>query len=182
MSIQHMSLDWLSSVSEIDGLSFSHIDCHVPVLTPWLHQNEAALQLPENITFLVMSYRDISSVERPRWTFGVWRVSFRVGTSMEPWGTSACISWGVNTSLSTETLKKSYSLENIYIRPGFQVVSKAFLMSKKTTAVNMLLKCRVTWSKSLIHLSVMLWRAWKPNWLGSSKFRTSTCHWSVWRI
>jgi hypothetical protein len=45
------------------------------------------------------------------------------------------------------------------------VVSKAFSMSKNTVAIDILLfKFRVTWSVSLINCSVMLWRAWKPNW------------------
>jgi hypothetical protein len=48
-------------------------------------------------------------------------------------------------------------------------VSKAFSISKNTAAVAiLLLKLRVTWSVSLIHCSVVLWRARKPNWVALS--------------
>jgi len=32
-----MSLDWSTSMGEVDGLSLILTDLHVPALTPWLH-------------------------------------------------------------------------------------------------------------------------------------------------
>jgi hypothetical protein len=46
-------------------------------------------------------------------------------------------------------------------------VSKAFSMTKNTAAVD-ILRFRETWSVNLIHWSVVLWRARKPNWLAFS--------------
>jgi hypothetical protein len=49
-------------------------------------------------------------------------------------------------------------------------------MSKNTTAVDIsLLKLRVTWSVSLIHCSVVLWRTRNPKWLALSRPFTSMC-------
>jgi hypothetical protein len=51
-------------------------------------------------------------------------------------------------------------------------------MSKNIAAVDiLLLKLRVTWSVSLIHCSVVLWHARKPNWLLSS-----VCFWTIFRM
>jgi hypothetical protein len=55
-------------------------------------------------------------------------------------------------------------------------VSKAFSISKNTAAVDILLsKFRVTWSASLIHCSVNLWRARNPNWLALRKHLSLIC-------
>jgi hypothetical protein len=43
----------------------------------------------------------------------------------------------------------------------------------------LLLKYRITWSASLIHCSVVLWRARNPNWLAFSKFRSPICFWII---
>jgi hypothetical protein len=51
-------------------------------------------------------------------------------------------------------------------------VSKAVSLSRNTTAVDMLLKFRATWSISLMHWSVVLWRARNPNWFAFSKLLT----------
>jgi hypothetical protein len=73
--------------------------------------------------------------------------------------------------------------DSVYSRPGCHVVSKAFSMSRNTATVDiLLLKFRETWSVSLIHWSVMLWRAWKPNWLAFSKFLSAMCLRIVFRI
>jgi hypothetical protein len=45
-----------------------------------------------------------------------------------------------------------------------------------------LLKLRVTWSVSLIHFSVELWRARKPNWLALSRPLSSICFWTNFSI
>jgi len=59
-----------------------------------------------------------------------------------------------------------FNFHNLYSKPVCYVASKAFTMSKKTSAVDkMLLKFKVMWSVSLIHWKVVLWRARKPNWL-----------------
>jgi hypothetical protein len=56
-------------------------------------------------------------------------------------------------------------------------------MSKNTAAVDILLfKLRVRRSVSLIHCSVVLWRAQKPNWLALSKPHHSICFWRIFRI
>jgi hypothetical protein len=60
---------------------------------------------------------------------------------------------------------------------------KCLLIFKNTAAIDMLLlKFKVTWSVSLIHWSVVLWRARKPNWLALSRTLSSLCLWTVFRI
>jgi hypothetical protein len=41
---------------------------------------------------------------------------------------------------------------------------------------------RGMWSTSLIHWSIVLWSARKPNWLAFSKFLSSVCFWIVLKI
>jgi hypothetical protein len=43
----------------------------------------------------------------------------------------------------------------------------------------LLLKLRVMWSVSLVHCSVVLWRARKPNWLELSRLLSSMCFWTI---
>jgi hypothetical protein len=84
---------------------------------------------------------------------------------------------------SLTRLVQNCNSDSLYSRPGCHVVSKAFSMSKNTAAVDiLLLKFREAWSVSLIHWSVMLWRARKPNWLAFSKFVSSMCLWIILRI
>jgi hypothetical protein len=74
------------------------------------------------------------------------------------------------------------NLLNLYSKPGCHVVSKVFSISKNTAAVDiLLLKLRVTWSVSLIHCSVVLWRARKPNWHALRRPLSSMCLWSIFR-
>jgi hypothetical protein len=42
----------------------------------------------------------------------------------------------------------------------------------------LLLKCKVTWSVSLIHCSVVLWHTWKLNWLALRRSLSSMCLWN----
>jgi hypothetical protein len=57
-----------------------------------------------------------------------------------------------------------------------------FSMSKNTAAVDiLLLKLRVTWSVSLMHCSVVLWRARKLYWLALSRPLSSICFWRDFR-
>jgi hypothetical protein len=97
---------------------------------------------------------------------------YRVGDRTEPCGTPAFMYLGVDIFPSTETLNflcerndptslmklvENCNLDNLWSKPGCHVVSKAFSISKNTAAVDILLfKCRVTWSASLIHCSVVL--------------------------
>jgi hypothetical protein len=75
------------------------------------------------------------------------------------------------------------NFDSLYSRPVCHVVSKAFSMSKNTAAVDiLLLKLRATWSVSLIHCSVVLWRARKPNWLALSMPLSSICSWRAFRF
>jgi hypothetical protein len=98
-------------------------------------------------------------------------ILYNVGDRTEPRGTPACISLHVDISPSTKTkfsserkdliscinLVENSNFDNLYSRPECHVVSKAFLMSKNTAAVDiLLLKLRITWSVSLIHCSVVL--------------------------
>jgi hypothetical protein len=46
----------------------------------------------------------------------------------------------------------------------------------------MLLKFKVTWSVSLMHWSVVLWRERKQNWLALSRSLSSRCLWTIFRI
>jgi hypothetical protein len=80
-------------------------------------------------------------------------------------------------------LVENCNVVNLWSKPGCHVVSKAFSISKNTAAVDiLLLKCRVTWSTSLIHCSVVLRRARKPNWLALSKFLSSICLYAISKI
>jgi hypothetical protein len=80
-------------------------------------------------------------------------------------------------------LVENSNLDNLYSKPEGHVVSKAFLRSKNTAAVDIfLLKMRVTWSVSLILCSVMQWHAWKPNWLALSRLLSSMCFWIILRM
>jgi hypothetical protein len=56
-------------------------------------------------------------------------------------------------------------------------------MPKNTAAVDiLLLKLRVMWSVSLMHCSVVLLRARKPNWLALSRLLSPICFWRAFRI
>jgi hypothetical protein len=80
-------------------------------------------------------------------------------------------------------LVENSNLDHLYSKPECNVVSRAFPMSKNTAAVNkLMLKLRVTWSVSLIHCSVVLWHARKPNWLPLSKPLSSMCFWTIFRM
>jgi hypothetical protein len=75
------------------------------------------------------------------------------------------------------------NLNNMYSKPECHVISKAFSMSKNTAAVNiLLLKLRLTWSVSLMHCSVVLWRSRKTNWLALSRPLSLICFWRTFRI
>jgi hypothetical protein len=91
--------------------------------------------------------------------------------------TEPCIILGVDISPSTKTenfllekkeltsfvkLAEKSILDNLYSKPVCHVVSSAFLISMITTAIDMLLKLRVTWSVSFMHCKVVLWRARNP--------------------
>jgi hypothetical protein len=79
---------------------------------------------------------------------------YKVGDRTEPWGTSARISLGIDISPSTETLNllrerkelmswiklvENSNLDNLYSKPDCHAVSKAFLTSKNTAAIDILL-------------------------------------------
>jgi hypothetical protein len=77
-------------------------------------------------------------------------------------------------------LVENSNLDNLYSKPECHVVSKAVSMSKITAAVDiLLLKLRVTWSFTLMHWCVVLWRARKPNWLALSRLLSSMCFWII---
>jgi hypothetical protein len=73
-------------------------------------------------------------------------------------------------------LIENFNLDNLCSKQRCHVVTKAFSTCKNTGAADMfLLKFKVTWSVSLIHWSVGLWRARKPNWLALSRPLYSLC-------
>jgi hypothetical protein len=85
--------------------------------------------------------------------------------------------------ISLFKLVENSNLDNLYNKPKCHVVSKAFSISKNTAAVQILLfNLRVTWSASLIHCNVLLWRARKPNWLALGRPHFSICFWRNFRI
>jgi hypothetical protein len=68
--------------------------------------------------------------------------------------------------------------DSLYSRPGCHIVSKSFSMPMNTAAIDiLLLKFRETWSVSLIHWSVVLWRSRKPNGIAFSKILSEMCLW-----
>jgi hypothetical protein len=138
----------------------------------------------------------MSSAKRPRWIRGVWGVIlYNLGNKTEPCGTAASISLGVNIPFSTEALNflwerkelislirliENFNLDNLYNKTRYHVLWTAFLISKNTVAVGMLLlKFAVTWSVSLINWSVALWRPWKTNCLEFSRLLSSMCLFTI---
>jgi hypothetical protein len=92
-------------VRKVGGQGHIFIDFYVPVLTPHLNNTEPSLQFSENITFLLsVAYIQVPLTKQPRHKPSVWGVSFmyklyNVGDRMEPCGTPACISLGIDISL-----------------------------------------------------------------------------------
>jgi len=145
-------------------------------------------------SFRSVAYIYVSSAKKASWNPGVWEMSFIyklyiVGARTKPCGTPASISLWVDISPSTETLNclwdryglinfiklnESCNFDNSYNKSGCHVLSKAFSIFKNTATMDiLLLKCRVTWSVSLLHWIVVLWRARNPNWFASSKLLNS---------
>jgi hypothetical protein len=82
--------------------------------------------------------------------------------------------------MSLINLVGNTNLENLNSKPEYHVVSKAFSMFKNTAAVDiLLLKLRDTWSVSLTHGTIVLWRARKPNWLALSRLLSLMCFWTI---
>jgi hypothetical protein len=108
------------------------------------------------------------------------------------------VSLGVGILPSTETLNiflrkkkllslfrliENFNTENLHSNRGRNIVSKALSIFRNTAAIDMvLLKLNVMWFVSLIHLSVVLWRARKPNWHPLSRPLSSICLWTIFRI
>jgi hypothetical protein len=120
---------------------------------------------------------------------------YSTGARTEPWGTPAYIFLAEKFAVYQDfkfsvSEKRRWGLSKIliltiytYSRSECYVMSKAFSISKNTAAVDIsLLKFRVTWSASVIHWSVELWFARKPNWLAFSKFLSSVCFWVFLKI
>jgi hypothetical protein len=96
---------------------------------------------------------------------------YRIGDRTEPCGTPACISRSVDSSSSTITLNflleknelissikldEKCNSDNLFSNPESHVVSNSFLISKKTAAVDVLLKFQVTWSIGCVQRCVVL--------------------------
>jgi hypothetical protein len=85
--------------------------------------------------------------------------------------------------MSLIILVEKFNLDNLQSKPGCQVVSKAFWISKNTAAADiLLLKFKVTWSASLTHCKVVLWHARKPEWLALSKRFFLMCFCAICKI
>jgi hypothetical protein len=85
--------------------------------------------------------------------------------------------------MSLIKLIENSNLDKLYSKLQCHVVSNAFSMFKNTAAVDiLLLKLRITWSMSLTHISVVLWRARKTNWLALSILLSLMCFWTIIRI
>jgi hypothetical protein len=60
--------------------------------------------------------------------------------------------------------------------------NKSFLdIQEYSSRRHVFVKFKVTWSVSLIHWSVMLWRAQEPNWLALSRPLSPMCLWNICR-
>jgi hypothetical protein len=154
-----MSPNRSKSVREIDGLSLIFINPYIPVLTLRIHCIEAALQLSRNTALLAVCYiytRVISNDSQAgTWGLGAFiNKSYRLGARTENCGTRACISRGVDNSPSIVILNflflrnkitclinfvEKCNCDSLYSNSGCHVVSKAFLISKNTTAIGILL-------------------------------------------
>jgi hypothetical protein len=162
----------------------------VPALTPLLDSSETSLQLSENIILLAICR--IYTGDISLYTL------YSVGDRTEPCGATVCIFLGLEISPPTEILNylsgrnkliiliklvNNFNLDDLYSKRKCHFVSKVFSVPKNTAAVDMFLfKFKVTWSVSLIHWNVILWRARKTNWLVLSRILFSMYLWNIFRI
>jgi hypothetical protein len=75
-----------------------------------------------------------------------------------------------------------FNLDILYSKVRCHVISKVFSISKNTAALDMLLlKFKLTWSVSLIHRNVVLWRARKQTWLVLRRHLSPVCLLTIFR-
>jgi hypothetical protein len=72
---------------------------------------------------------------------------------------------------------ESFNSDNLCSKLRCHVIWNAFSISNHTAAVD-----NMTRSSSLIHCSVVLWRARKPNWLALSRSLFQMCLWTIFRM
>jgi hypothetical protein len=184
-SIQYkLSLRGPKSTRKVDGPSLIFIDFYVPALIPRLSSTETSMQFWLSHVCRCHQGRNLDRHQ----VFGAYLlyILYNVGGRTESYGTPDCIFLSVGISPSTETLNflwerkepislirliENFNSNNLYSKPRCHVISKDFFSLTKTiTAVDMLLlKFKVTWFVSLIHWSIVLWRARKPKWLELSR-------------
>jgi hypothetical protein len=174
-----MSLGGPKSMRKVDDVSLILIDFYVAASTLRLNSSETSLQLSENITLFVVCRIYTGVVSRDLDGHHVLEriiymcILYNMGGRLEPCGTPACISVGVDISLpSTETLNflwerkelislirliQNFNSDNLYSKQRCHISSKVFSVSKNTVTVDMLLlKFKAPWSVSLIHWSIVL--------------------------
>jgi hypothetical protein len=195
-SIQcEMNLRWSKSMGEVHGPSFIFIYFNGPAHLSWI---QTALQLSENITLFVIHgiHRSLIGKEGQinTWCFSGGGIIYvhcvqcwgQDGTLRHsclhfPWSSHYTFNQNSEFCLREKRANKldqtglKFKLSSLYSKPGCHVMSKAFLITKNTTAIDTLLNLTVTRSISLIHCIVMLWHARKPNWLALSRPLTSVC-------
>jgi hypothetical protein len=137
-------------VGVTDGLSLLFYEFYVPALILQLQGSEVALQLSESITFFSICciYIYICPYHQQRGLGGRLEYQlYRVGTSKGTCGTS-CISpstvtlnvlLGRNELTSLIIPDEKYNLDSSCNKTWCQVTSKAFSISKNTTAIDKLI-------------------------------------------
>jgi hypothetical protein len=183
-----MSLRGPKSMRKVDGLIVIFIDLYIPVLTRRLCSTETLLQLSENINLLVVcrictrvyhQQRDIDTrclgciILLYIYIYcTIWGIGQNLVAPLLVYPQAKTFHflprqnfpWERKELISSIRLIVNVNSNNLYSKPKCHIVWKVFSVSKNTAAVDMLLKFKVT-SISLIHWSVMLWWAQKPNWL-----------------
>jgi len=141
------------SMGEVGGVSLILTDLNILGHASRLHWGETALQISENITLFAMlyiyMYHRQEGLGRPLGVGGLGSVvciqAVQGRGQHEPCGTPACVSRAINRNwtflpernelISLSKLDWKCNLVNLCSKPGYHVVSKAFLISKKTAAV-----------------------------------------------
>jgi hypothetical protein len=107
-----MSLRAPKNMRKVDDMSLIFIDCCVLVFTPRLSSAETSLQLYENVTVVTVCHMLVYTGFINTGLDGYhvlgrmicMYILSNIGGRMEPCGTSACMSLGVDISPSTESL------------------------------------------------------------------------------
>jgi hypothetical protein len=145
-----MSLEWSTSMTEVDGLSLIPTDLYVSALTPRLYWGKTVLQLSGNITFFAICciYTRVIVKKGLVDPCGLGdMICIQTLQNTKHFRTTACVSRGVDIIFSTETLTlllerneitslimlaENSNLNNVYNKPDCHRVWKAFSIAKNT--------------------------------------------------